>query len=30
MSRAAWIVLQALAAAGGVWLGILVFNAVTG
>ena len=30
MTRTIWLVLQAAAIAGGIWLGIIVFNAVTG
>lgn len=30
MSRRAWLIVQALAAAGGVWLGVLIYNAVAG
>jgi hypothetical protein len=30
MSRTIWLVLQGAAIGGGIWLGIFVFNAVTG
>jgi len=30
MSRKVWLVLQGAAIAGGIWLGIWVFHAVSG
>jgi len=30
MSRTAWIVVQVLVIAAGIWLGVLLFDAVTG
>ena len=30
MSRTIWLLLQAAAISGGIWVGIIVYNAVTG
>lgn len=30
MKRRVWFVLQAAAIAGGIWLGVAVFRAITG
>lgn len=30
MSRRAWFVLQGVAIAGGIWLGVAIFRAVAG
>jgi hypothetical protein len=30
MSRTAWIVVQVLAIAAGIWMGVAIFEAVTG